>query len=525
MSRESRSWWDRSGLVAAGLLAVGLGYGLGVFLERGWNRPAPVEMLGLNSGGADENQRVAEVAPLGDILPKAVPGFGEPQIARDSNVKTEALKAEVARVVEHLLACFPENCDALEIKARMHDWLGETEKAAETWRQCLQKNRHYVYAQVGLANLAASRGDFQNAESIAREALASDPANFQARAILAQALLNQGRPQEVVVVLEAALQQDPRSLGYYLLGQAFFQLGDYEKARDSYRKATQLWPDYAEAYHGLAQSCFRLNLDSEAAAAMEKFRSFGKPEQYSQRLRAGTKSDEELMREGAAALYAEAGRIYLLAERHRDAEVLWNRALQLDPSNRSALQSMAFVRRKEGRWRETKFYLSHLAQLEPQNPSYSLEIGRLWEGLAHWGEAEKAFRHALTIAPKNADCYAALAEFLLAHGGDQKEIVELAQEAVRLRPIAKHHALLAAAWINANDYPSAKVSLEKAVELAPESILYRQHYNEVLAKLREMQDPAAEKQQESSGLAKASGQGPVPSGGESAPSNSSSEKR
>ena len=77
-----------------------------------------------------------------------------------------------------------------------------------------------------MASTAAKRAEHEKSLELAQHALTLDAQNFQARAIVADALLQLGRAQEVPGVLEEHLSKDPRSRGHYLLGQAYAQMGN-----------------------------------------------------------------------------------------------------------------------------------------------------------------------------------------------------------------------------------------------------------------------------------------------------------
>lgn len=68
------------------------------------------------------------------------------------------------------------------------------------------------------------------------------------------ALLKEGNPKEAIVHLENSIREsDPsqNALSYYNLGKAYSQLGDKKKAMDSYRRALQYHPEFAQAKKNL----------------------------------------------------------------------------------------------------------------------------------------------------------------------------------------------------------------------------------------------------------------------------------
>ena len=315
--------------------------------------------------------------------------------------------------MEELTTAFPESADAWEVRARAELWRGNSAQAVEMWDQCLKLDSKYVYAYVGKASVAAERAEHERAAELAEQALQLDPRNFQARAVLADALLQLGRAADVPAVLEEFLKTDPRSQGHYLLGQAYGQTEQHEKARDNYEAAIRIYPDYVEAYNGLARAYERLGEADKAKQAMDTFRRLGSPEKSAARIRGATVSDLELLYRGAAVLYTDAGRLFYARGSVPEAEVLWLRAAALDAGNVPCRQSLAWLTRNASRPGETIAWLKQLAALEPKNPSYWLEAGRMYEKLSLLPAAEESYRQACAAAPESDLGHAAVAELLV----------------------------------------------------------------------------------------------------------------
>ncbi|MCA9625744.1 MAG: tetratricopeptide repeat protein [Myxococcales bacterium] len=81
-------------------------------------------------------------------------------------------------------------------------------------------------------------------------------------------LLLEGEPQAALGELRAALDADPQNAyAYQYLGVALFELERFEAARDAYRAAVTLSPDYLAAWVGLSHALRQAGDDREAAAA------------------------------------------------------------------------------------------------------------------------------------------------------------------------------------------------------------------------------------------------------------------
>ncbi len=397
----------------------------------------------------------------------------------------QALTDEAVAVIDKLIEGFPDSVDMLEMKARTQVWLGDSAQAVQTWQECLRRDPKYVHAYVGMASAAAARAEHEEAARLAREALALQPASFQARETLADSLLQLGRAPEVPEVLEEYLAQDPRSRCFYLLGQAYLQLKEYGKAKAQYEAAVRIYPDYTEAYNGLAVACDRLGEKEQAEQARAKFRELGSPENAAQRIRGAKESDLVLMCRDAAVLYTDAGRVCYVGDRQADAETLWLRAAALDGKDVGCRQSLAWLCRNANRPGETIVWLHQLSALEPANPSYAIEIGRIYESLQNLPAAEEAFRKACQMAPLSDEGYAALVDLLLRYDKNLDETRALAEKAVQLRPTASNYAVLAVACRENHDLPAARAAIDQAVELMPHHAAYRAIRDSIVAQQKQ----------------------------------------
>ncbi len=92
---------------------------------------------------------------------------------------------------------------------------------------------HYM---LGLS--ARMAGDLEQAEASFENALSLDPNHVKSMLNLSRVLLDAGRPEEAVALLEVALDIDPVSDdGYRLRGIAYYELGRDQDAIDSFREA------------------------------------------------------------------------------------------------------------------------------------------------------------------------------------------------------------------------------------------------------------------------------------------------
>ena len=100
----------------------------------------------------------------------------------------------------------------------------------------------------------AGNSDWARAVPAAREALASDPDNANAHALLALALVHLEQPREAVEAGRRAVALEPESsFAHYALGRALFEHDDAPGAERAARESLRLEPD-AAGYQLLAQT-------------------------------------------------------------------------------------------------------------------------------------------------------------------------------------------------------------------------------------------------------------------------------
>jgi len=146
--------------------------------------------------------------------------------------------------------------------------------------QAIQKNpyiaryhRAYATTNLALANTLSqtdqelSTGDRQNItqliqQSIREAKLATqlnpqDPANWETLAIVYRNLINvaQGADQWAIAAYAQAAQSDPLSPRLRLdLGGVYYAIGRYDEAIRAFQQATELKPDWANAYYNLSSA-------------------------------------------------------------------------------------------------------------------------------------------------------------------------------------------------------------------------------------------------------------------------------
>lgn len=115
--------------------------------------------------------------------------------------------------------------------------------AARDLERALAIDAASAEARLGLARLAAEAGDFERTERLVREALAHDPRQYDALAVLARSR-RITREDPLLAELDeaaAAAGEAPRTwLLHYTRGEVWEKLGDYERAFAAYEQGNRI---------------------------------------------------------------------------------------------------------------------------------------------------------------------------------------------------------------------------------------------------------------------------------------------
>lgn len=142
----------------------------------------------------------------------------------------------------------------------------ETKARIESYQRAIaaEPSRPQLHFQLGLElwNL----GDASRARAALNEELRLNPANYRCRVVLGMIRVQQRDYRGAIQDLESALTGDATlKQAYYPLGQAWFHLGDFQKAREYLEKAAQVESPAPALYAMLSRTYFNLGQQQDAA--------------------------------------------------------------------------------------------------------------------------------------------------------------------------------------------------------------------------------------------------------------------
>ena len=118
----------------------------------------------------------------------------------------------------------------------------------------LKRIINFVYScfHTFIAMLNETKGNYHDAIAIYEDILRNDPKNGLVLLKLGILLKLEGMEEAAMVTLESAVEQAKKSaVGYELLGEIHSNLGNYERARQCFKKVLQIKPTDHAAERGL----------------------------------------------------------------------------------------------------------------------------------------------------------------------------------------------------------------------------------------------------------------------------------
>ena len=185
----------------------------------------------------------------------------------------EGIRDEALGLAIPLLDRYPQTPEAYGLLAWLYQRFGDTDEAADCWKQCIERLPEYPEAYYRLGRYAKEEGRDEEALQYLEKAFALAPNQLPGlHAQLGETLMNLGRMDEAVAVLEDNLDVDAASPFRLLaLGHAYLQARQYEKAKDCFARTIEKAPDLTHAYYGLATACARLGQADESRQTMKEF--------------------------------------------------------------------------------------------------------------------------------------------------------------------------------------------------------------------------------------------------------------
>ena len=452
------------GVIALGLLAYGA---VSLFLK---DDPLPEE-------GSLSQAESLLFRPPTTLYQTIDPNSGAaPETVLDARAEIIAdMRAEALALVKHLMTMFPldENADVLQ--GDIYENLREDALSMVAWKRALAKNPQRTDLYEKLGEVAAAQGNQEQAFAYWNQGLQTNANAPNLRWHIANAYLEQGQPEPGVQLLTEECRLSPQTArNYFLLGQCYRQMQQFEQAALNYQKATEIAPDYYNAYYGLANVCRMMKETERAKEALEKFRAL--------KQRADASEDRQIkveempqFRRRLAAYYIKGYQLYAQNRKVRQGKILLQRAAAVAPDWPMCLEKLATHHYHINRLDEAIKFYRQAQRLDPNQPMYAVNVGTLYRQLRRYDLAEKAFRQAIRRFPDYSPGYRELIFLNMKTEKNLSQTLSLAQTAVQLKGSADDYYILSQVHrVNGNGQ-AALSAIQEAIRLDPDNAEYRSY--------------------------------------------------
>src|SRR6202142_1158035 len=250
-------------------------------------------------------------------------------------------------------------------------------KAIEQLQAILRIEPDDTFSALWLSRLYRLENRHDEAEKILRGILDHDADNGQALDQLSQLLVDEGRSQDAIDLLEKAAGDTSSPDAYDLLGDAYTQQKNYAKAEGAYRKAVDQDPDDPGHRHGLAQA---LLSEDKYAEALEQYTRLSQLEP------------------GTAENYLRMAQLDRRLGKLDEAEASLLKAKQLSPGSIEVLYNEALLYEDENRYDDAVKVLTDAiagVKNQPGTEDNSNALSILYEQLGHAYTEDRKYNEAI----------------------------------------------------------------------------------------------------------------------------------
>jgi len=265
----------------------------------------------------------------------------------------QELIAQTNQIGDRLVEDFPGDPRAVTLAGHICWALDDPARATASWEKCTQLHPDYDAAWAALGMDAYRKGDFKKAAQCFKNVYRLTPKMADADLfMMIGALMNTGKPEEVVAVLEPLRKAQPASApAAVALGYAYLQLKEYEKAKKELLAAVAIHPRSAKAHFALAQAFARLGDEPAARKHREQYAKLKAAEMAASDGKRVDRLKADLvdLHPVAARFLAWTGEIYASHGRVEEAEQLWVTSLAIDPNGAEARRRLEMLYSAQGR--------------------------------------------------------------------------------------------------------------------------------------------------------------------------------
>jgi predicted Zn-dependent protease len=415
-------------------------------------------------------------------------------IARDRVAAIEAGRghaAEARKAVDEALQQSPRDSDALLIRAGLELDGGEPQPAITDLREVMRDRPDSAQVRRLLAQAYRSNGDLALAEDTLRAGLEAAPRDVSLRESLADLLLQTGKADQAIALLEETVTQKPTDANARVaLVRAELAKRDFTRAQSAVDDLAKLRPDapaapflsgliaQAQNHPDAAEADYKraLALEPNAIDALDALTRLQLARGRATEAIARAKSVVEANPHSGAARTL-LGQLYIETRAYPQAIAELSEATQLLPKSSTAYRSLAVARLGAGDLAGALTTCEAGLKQLPYDPPLTMSLASIYERQGHVDEAIAQYQALYAHDPRLPVVANNLAMLLVAHRTDAHSL-EQAEKLTTAFATSDNGAFLDTyGWVRfkAGDLAAARTSLEHALERAPGSSTVRYH--------------------------------------------------
>lgn len=359
---------------------------------------------------------------------------------------------------------------------------GDLENALAEYAKLNQQHPEDIRVRKNYVQLLIMRGRLDEATKFNDEILKANSKDTDSLIYRGEILNLQGRPNDAVQSLDAALKTEPDNAnGHYQLGIAFGKLGNTDRAEGEWREAVRLRPDHSGALQALADVALRKRDYNQLAELADKIMGIEKssPKPYVMRATAkfarrdGAGAEADLKKAIEVAPqdplgYSRLAGMYLVQKRFSESLKFYEEALKRDPDFREALQGLVSLDLQQNQPSRAIARLSALVEKNPNNGYACFLLGQAYLVSKDLAQAETALSKAVSLEKGNMEALVLLAQVQGRRGSVEKAIATYNQT-IQTNPRAVvPYVLLGVLEESRGNWQKAMELYQKALQVQPD---------------------------------------------------------
>jgi len=411
----------------------------------------------------------------------------------------ENRQSESEQIYKRLVVVQKNSVSSRFALARFYVAQNRYDEARQLDEAIVSENPEFLSARLQLAELALNSGDAAKAESILAPLLPDQKRNSDVQVTEARVLIRQRKPQQAIEVLEGVIKQGNLPVAHYLLGVAYSQVGNLQRAQNEMESAIASDSHMTDAYVGLGQMMLNRNQPKVAlqyarmalqqaptradclvllGSASANLHDLVSAERYFQAYAAAQPA--------SADAFIRLGSLRIMQTHYPEALAYFEKAWQLDPHNYGALDGIASTMILRGDKAGAMRRIDETLKRGETSELLSI-AGKIYVEAGQLQAAEDVLKRSLQESPQSYSDYVQLGS-LVARRQRVPEAIAYFESAVKLRPAdVGSWTMLGMLNQQRGDLRKSEESYVKALDIEPNAgvaannlaWLYADHLNDM----------------------------------------------